>query len=111
MILAEHIRLYGKKLIVNVFSARPGAVNYQWGLADKVSKEMQIVKMWQQLSATYNYICQLYQSRGFLTVEESNYANQIYQMLVGLNTQKMKVDKELTDEMIKHLVKMKAKQM
>jgi len=60
------------------------------------------------LSATYNYICQLYQSRGYLTVAESNYANQIYQMLVGLNTQKMIVDKERTDEMIKHLIKMKA---
>ena len=83
----------------------------RWSVLDKVSKEMQIAKMWQQLSATYNYICQLYQSRGYLTVVESNYANHIYQILVGLNTQKMKVDKELTDEMIKHLVKMKAKQM
>ena len=83
----------------------------RWSVLDKVSKEMQIAKMWQQLSATYNYICRLYQSRGYLTVEELNYANQIYQMLVGLNTQKMKVDKELADEMIKHLIKMKAKQM
>jgi hypothetical protein len=31
-------------------------------------------------------------------------------MLAELNTQKMKVDKELADEMIKHLIKMKAKQ-
>ena len=83
----------------------------RWSVVDKVAKEMQIAKMWQQLSSRYNYICQLYQSRGYLTVDESNYANQIYQMLVGLNTQKMKVDKELTDEMIKHLMKMKAKQM
>jgi hypothetical protein len=82
----------------------------RWSVLDKVAKEMQIAKMWQQLSATYNYICQLYQSRGYLTVAESNYASQIYQMLVGLNTQKMKVDQELTDEMIKHLIKMKAKQ-
>ena len=83
----------------------------RWSVLDKVAKEMQIANMWQQLSATYNYIYQLYQSRGYLTVDESNYANQIYQMLGGLNTQKMKVDKELTDEMIKHLIKMKAKQM
>ncbi len=83
----------------------------RWSVLDKVSKEMQIANMWQQLSATYNYICQLYQSRGYLTVDESNYANQIYQMLAGLNTQKMKVDQELTDEVIKHLIKMKAKQM
>lgn len=83
----------------------------RWSLLDKVAKEMQIAKMWQLLSATYNYICQLYQSRGYLTFDESNYANQIYQMLVELNTQKMIVDKELTDEMIKHLIKMKTKQM
>lgn len=31
-------------------------------------------------------------------------------MLVGLNTQKIKADKELSDEMMKHLVKMRAKQ-
>ena len=83
----------------------------RWSVLDKVSKEMQFANMWLQLSATYNYICRLYQRRGYLTIDESNYANQIYQMLVGLNTQKMKVDMELTDEMIKHLIKMKAKQM
>ena len=82
----------------------------RWSVLDKVAKEMQIAKIWQQLSATYNYIFQLYQSRGYLTADESNYSNQIYQMLAELNTQKMKVDKELTDEMIKHLIKMKAKQ-
>ena len=82
----------------------------RWSVLDKVAKEIQIAKMWQQLSAAYNYICQLCQSRGYLTADESDYANQIYQMLAELNTQKMKVDKELTDEMIKHLIKMKAKQ-
>lgn len=82
----------------------------RWSVLDKVAKEMQIAKMWQQLSAAYNYICQLYQSRGYLTADESDYANQIYQMLAELNTQKVKVDKDLTDEMIKHLIKMKAKQ-
>ena len=83
----------------------------RWSVLDKVAKEMQIAEMWQQLSATYNLICQLYQSKGYLTVDESNCANQIYQMLIGLNTQKIKADKELSDEMIKHLVKMKVKQM
>lgn len=83
----------------------------RWSVLDKVAKEMQIAKMWQQLSAAYNYICQLYQSRGYLTADESDYANQIYQMLAELNTQKVKVDKDLTDEMIKHLIKMKAKHM
>ena len=83
----------------------------RWSVLDKVAKEMQVAKMWQQLSAAYNYICQLYQSRGYLTADESNYANQIYQMLAELNIQKMKVDQELASEMIKHLIKMKAKHM
>ena len=83
----------------------------RWSVLDKVAKEMQIANMWQQLSVTYNYICQLYQSRGYLTADESDYANQIYQMLAELNTQKVKVDKELADEMKKHLIKMKAKHM
>ncbi len=83
----------------------------RWSVLDKVTKEMQIAKMWQQLSATYNYICQLYQSRGYLTVEESNYANQIYQMLIGVQNEKMKVDQELAGEMLKHLVKIRAKQL
>lgn len=82
----------------------------RWSILDKVSKEMQLGRMWQQLNAMYNYICQLYQRRGYLTVDESNYANQISQMLVELNTKKMIVDKELSDEMVKHLIKMKSKQ-
>lgn len=53
----------------------------RWSVLDKVAKEMQISKMWQQLSATYNYICHLYQSRGYLTADESNYANQILQLM------------------------------
>lgn len=94
----------------NVFE-QFGELYSRWSVLDMVAKEMQIAKMWQQLSAAYNYICQLYQSRGYLTADESNYANQIYQMLAELNTQNMKVDKELTDEMIKHLIKMKVKNM
>jgi len=98
------------KMMNNVFEQFEELYS-RWSVLDKVAKEMQIAKIWQQLSATYNYIFQLYQSRGYLTADESNYANQIYQMLAELNTQKMKVDKELTDEMIKHLIKMKAKHM
>ena len=83
----------------------------RWSILDKVGKEMQLERMWQQLSGTYNYICQIYQNRGYLTLSESHYANQIYQMLVGVQNEKMRIDQELANEMMKHLVKMKSKQM
>ena len=83
----------------------------RWSVLDKVGKEMQLQGMWNQLSGTYNYICQLYRNRGYLTPDEVNYANQIYQMLVGVRNEKMKVDQELAGEMLKHLVKMRAKQL
>lgn len=53
------------------------------------------------------YLVHVYQSRGYLTPIESNYANQIGQTLIMLQSEKMKVDQALADEMLKHLVKMK----
>ena len=83
----------------------------RWNVLDKVGKEMQLERMWNQLSGTYNYICQVYRNKGYLTPDEATYANQIYQMLVGVQNEKVKVDQELTNEMLKHLVKMRAKQL
>ena len=83
----------------------------QWSILDKVGKEMQLERMWQQVTAAYRYLLQVYQSRGYLTPSESNYANQIGQMMTELQNQKMKVDQDLANEMLNHLVKMKAKQM
>ena len=83
----------------------------QWSILDKVGKEMQLERMWQQVTAAYRYLLQVYQSRGYLTLSESNYANQIGQMMTELQNQKMKVDQDLANEMLNHLVKMKAKQM
>ena len=80
----------------------------RWPVLDKVAKEMQIEWMWNQLSSTYNYICQLYRNKGYLTPDEATYANHIYQMLVGVQNEKMKVNQELIFEMLKHLVKMRA---
>ena len=82
----------------------------QWSILDKVGKEMQLERMWQQTTAAYRYLLQAYQSRDYLTLCESNYANQIGQMMTELQNQKMKVDQVLTNEILKHLVKMKAKQ-
>lgn len=81
----------------------------RWSIFDKVEKEMQLERLWQQTSAAYNYLYQVYQNRGYLTPCEANYANQISQMLMALQSQKMKVDQDLANEMMKHLVKMKIK--
>ena len=81
----------------------------RWSILDKVGKEMQLERLWQQTSAAYNYLFQVYQNRGYLTPQEANYANQISQMLKALQSQKMKVDQELSNEMMKHLVKMMVK--
>lgn len=82
----------------------------RWSILDKVRKEMQLERLWQQASAAYNYLFQVYQNRGYLTPQEASYANQISQMLTVLQNQKMKVDQELANEMMKHLVKMIVKQ-
>ncbi|MBR1872806.1 MAG: hypothetical protein IJ795_06340 [Bacteroidales bacterium] len=83
----------------------------RWSILDKVGREMQLERMWQQVTAAYRYLLQVYQSRGYLTLIESNYANQIAQMMRELQNQKMKVDQDLANEMLRHLVKMQAKQM
>ncbi len=75
----------------------------RWSILDKVGKEMQLERLWQHTSAAYNYLFQVYQNRGYLTPQEANYANQISQMLKALQSQKMKVDQELSNEMMKHL--------
>lgn len=66
--------------------------------------------MWQQASAAYQYLFQVYQSRGYLTAGEANYANQISQVLRSLQSEKKKVDQNFANEMMKHLAKMMAKQ-
>ena len=81
----------------------------RWSILDTVGKEMQLESLWQQTSAAYNYLFQVYQNRGYLSPQEANYANQISQMLTALQNQKMKVDQDLANEMMRHLVKMKIK--
>ena len=56
----------------------------RWSMAEKVGKEMQLENMWQQLNSSYNYLFQVYQQRGYLTPDEAIYANQVSQMLAGL---------------------------
>lgn len=78
----------------------------RWSMAETVGKEMQLDCVWQQLSSSYNYLYQIYRHRGYLTPDEATYANQLNQILAGLQTQKKRVDQELSEEMMKHLAKM-----
>lgn len=82
----------------------------RWSILDKVGKEMQLEGLWQQTSAAYNDLFRVYQKRGYLTPREAQYANQISLMLKSLQNQKMKVDQDLANEMLNHLVKMVVKQ-
>ena len=78
----------------------------RWSMAEKMGKGMQLECMWQQLSGSYNYLFQIYQHRGYLTPDEAKYANQLSQMLVGLQVQKVRANRELSEEMMKYLSKM-----
>ena len=80
-------------------------------MAEKVGKKIQLEGMWQQLSGSYNYLLQIYQHCGCLTPDEVAYANQISQMLARVQTQKKRVDQELSEEMMKHLAKMIVKRL
>ncbi len=82
----------------------------RWSILDKAGKEMQLARMWHQGISAYSFLFQVYQNRGYLTSGEANYANQISQMLMAFQSQKMKVDQDLANEMMKHLVKMVVKQ-
>lgn len=81
----------------------------RWSILDKVGKDMQLERMWQQATAAYRYLLQVYKSRGYLTLSESNYASRISQLMNALQNQKMKVDQDMANEILKHLVKMKVK--
>lgn len=78
----------------------------RWSVLNNIDKEMKLAQSWQHINAVYNYLLQIYQHRGYLTPDEFTYANQLSQMLAGLQVQKMRVDHELSEEMIKHLAKM-----
>ena len=93
----------------NIFEQFDEAYSH-WSILDKVGQEMQLERLWQPASATYHYLFQVYQSRGYLTAGEANYANQISQVLRSLQSEKSKVDQDLVNEMMKHLVKMMVKQ-
>lgn len=78
----------------------------RWNLLDKVGKDMQLGNMMQKVSALYQQLMQSYGRKGYLTQEEVNEVKQINQIYQELQAQKMQVDNDLWNEMIKHLAKM-----
>lgn len=78
----------------------------RWSVLNNIDKGMRLAQSWQQVSAVYNYLIQIYKTKGFLTLDEANCANQLQQMLLVLQAQKMRVDQELSEEMMKLLAKM-----
>ena len=81
----------------------------RWSLMDKVGKEMQLEGMWQRAQALYRALLCSYKSKGGLTAEEWNRAGQLQQLFQVLQAQKMQVDQDLANEMMKHLSKMAMK--
>lgn len=83
----------------------------RWSVLDNVGKEIQLERMRSAATSFYNAIMLSYNAKGFLTPDEVKSANQLNQVFGWLRDQKAKVDQDLINEMMKHLVKMKMRQM
>ena len=81
----------------------------RWSLLDKVGKESQLATMMSKARGLYQYIVMAYGRKGYLTIEEYNQVEQIKQFYQYLQSQKMQVDQDLWNEMMKRLVKMAVK--
>lgn len=78
---------------------------------DHVGKEIQLERMSSAATSLYNAIMLLYNNKRFLTPNEVKLANQLFPVLRWLQDQKAKVDQDLTNEMMKHLLKTKLRLM
>lgn len=81
----------------------------RWSLLDKVAKEAQLEDMLSRAHGAYQFLVQSYGRKGYLTQEEYNQVEQIRQFGQYLLSQKMQVDQDLWNEMMKHLAKMMVK--
>lgn len=75
-------------------------------LLDKAGKDMQLGNMMQNVSELYQFLMQSYARKGFLTQNEANQVRRINLIYQELQAQKIQVDNDLWNEMIKHLAKM-----
>ena len=81
----------------------------RWSFLDKAAKEAQLEDMLSRAQGTYQFLVQSYGSKGYLTQDEYNQVEQIQQFGQYLLSQKMQVDQDLWNEMMKHLAKMMVK--
>lgn len=77
----------------------------RWSMLDKFGKELQLAKMWQRAQAMYQALMWSYNSKGYLTDVEAGYVRQLQQVFQTIQAQKMQVDHDLANEMMKHLAK------
>ena len=85
------------------------ALYSSWSVADKATREMQLIANIQVVRAAYLYLVQLYNARGYLNSDEAKTYSQLQRMLQWIQIQKVQVERELADEMMKHLAKMMIK--
>ena len=78
----------------------------RWNLLDKAGKDMQLGNMMQNVSGLYQFLLQSYARKGFLTQNEANQVRRINQIYQELQTQKIQVDNDLWNEMMKQFAKM-----
>ena len=81
----------------------------RWSLLDKAGKESQLATMMSKAQGLCQYLVMIYGRKGYLTVDEYNQVEQIRQFYQYLQTQKMQVDQDLWNEMMRHLAKMAVK--
>ena len=81
----------------------------RWSLLDKAAKEAQLEDMMGRAQGRYQFLMQSYGRKGYLTREEYNQVEQIRQFGQYLQSQKMKVDQDLWNEIMKHIAKMMVK--
>lgn len=77
-----------------------------WSMLDKAGKESQLATMMSKVQGLYQYLVMVYGRKGYLTLGEYNQVEQIKQFYQYLQSQKIQVDQNLWNEMIKHLAKM-----
>lgn len=78
----------------------------RWSMLDKVGNESQLATMMSKAQGLYQYLVMTYGHKGYLTIEEYNQVEQIKQFYQYLQAQKMQVDQDLWNEIMKQLAKM-----
>ena len=78
----------------------------RWSLMDKAGKDSQLGAMMNKAQGLYQYLLTAYGSKGYLTANEYKQVEDIRQFYQYLQAQKMQVDQDLWNEMMKQLAKM-----